>query len=55
MKVWTIGHGTRPGEELLEMLRSAGVGTLVDVRRIPRSRWNPQYNLRLYLCGELVA
>lgn len=46
MKVWTIGHGTRPGEELLEILRSAGVRTLVDVRRVPRSRWNPQYNLR---------
>jgi uncharacterized protein (DUF488 family) len=46
MKVWTIGHGTRPAEELLEMLRIAGVRTLVDVRRVPRSRWNPQYNLR---------
>jgi uncharacterized protein (DUF488 family) len=46
MKVWTIGHGTRPAEELLEMLRTAGVRTLVDVRRVPRSRWNPQYNVR---------
>ncbi len=26
------------------MLRGAGVQTLVDVRRVPRSRWNPQYN-----------
>jgi uncharacterized protein (DUF488 family) len=46
MRVWTIGHGTRPAEELLEMLQGAGVRTLVDVRRVPRSRWNPQYNLR---------
>jgi uncharacterized protein (DUF488 family) len=46
MRVWTIGHGTRPAEELLEMLQRAGVRTLVDVRRVPRSRWNPQYNLR---------
>lgn len=28
------------------MLQSAGVRTLLDVRRVPRSRWNPQYNLR---------
>ncbi len=28
------------------MLQRAGVRTLVDVRRVPRSRWNPQYNLR---------
>jgi uncharacterized protein (DUF488 family) len=44
MKVWTIGHGTRPADALIEMLAEAGVQTLVDVRRVPRSRWNPQYN-----------
>jgi uncharacterized protein (DUF488 family) len=44
MKVRTIGHGTRPAPALLEILREAGVRTLVDVRRVPRSRWNPQYN-----------
>lgn len=44
MKVRTIGHGTRPAAALLEILREAGVRTLVDVRRVPRSRWNPQYN-----------
>src|SRR5207245_7805758 len=41
--VWTIGHGTRPAEELVEMLAAAGVRTLVDVRRFPGSRRNPQY------------
>jgi uncharacterized protein (DUF488 family) len=45
MRVWTIGHGTRPSDALVEMLVEAGVQTLVDVRRVPRSRWNPQYNL----------
>jgi uncharacterized protein (DUF488 family) len=45
MTVWTIGHGTRPADALLEMLVGAGVQSLVDVRRLPRSRWNPQYNL----------
>lgn len=45
MKVWTIGHGKRPADAFVEMLVGAGVQTLVDVRRVPRSRWNPQYNL----------
>jgi uncharacterized protein (DUF488 family) len=44
MLVTTIGHGTRPAEELVEMLRTARVQTLVDVRRFPGSRRNPQYN-----------
>ena len=44
MVVWTIGHGTRSGDELLDCLRRAGVETLVDVRRYPGSRRNPQFN-----------
>jgi uncharacterized protein (DUF488 family) len=44
--VWTIGHGTRPAAELVSVLREAGVRTLVDVRRFPGSRHNPQYNRR---------
>ena len=44
MRVWTIGHGTRPLEELVESLRRAEVRTLVDVRRFPGSRRNPQFN-----------
>ena len=44
MLVTTIGHGTRPAEELVAMLRAARVQTLVDVRRFPGSRRNPQYN-----------
>ena len=43
MRVHTIGHGTRPLEELLECLRDARVETLVDVRRFPGSRRNPQF------------
>jgi len=42
--VHTIGHGTRPLEELLGLLTDAGVQTLVDVRRFPGSRRNPQFN-----------
>jgi uncharacterized protein (DUF488 family) len=42
--VWTIGHGTRTAEELVSVVREAGVSTLVDVRRFPGSRHNPQFN-----------
>jgi uncharacterized protein (DUF488 family) len=42
--VHTIGHGTRPLEELVATVTDAGVGTLVDVRRFPGSGRNPQFN-----------
>jgi uncharacterized protein (DUF488 family) len=42
--VYTVGHGTRPQTELVEMLAQAGIQTLVDVRRFPGSRRNPQFN-----------
>jgi uncharacterized protein (DUF488 family) len=41
---FTIGHSTRPVAELIGMLRHADIGMLVDVRTVPRSRTNPQYN-----------
>jgi uncharacterized protein (DUF488 family) len=44
MRVWTIGHGTKPARELVELLRRPEVATLVDVRRFPGSRRNPQFN-----------
>ena len=44
MPLFTIGHGTRPLAELLVCLREASVETLVDVRRFPGSRRNPQFN-----------
>jgi uncharacterized protein (DUF488 family) len=49
MRVHTIGHGTRTLDELLAMLADAEVRTLVDVRRFPGSRRNPQFN------GESLA
>lgn len=42
--VLTIGHGVRPLEELVETLTEVGAQTLVDVRRFPGSRRNPQFN-----------
>lgn len=44
MQVFTIGHGTRPADELVACLHEAGAQTLVDVRRFPGSRRNPQFN-----------
>jgi uncharacterized protein (DUF488 family) len=44
VRVLTIGHGTRPIEELLDCLLAAGAETVVDVRRYPGSRRNPQFN-----------
>jgi uncharacterized protein (DUF488 family) len=41
---YTIGHGRRPIEELVGCLRAAKIRTLVDVRRFPGSRRNPQFN-----------
>src|SRR5258708_5883696 len=42
--LWTIGHSTRPFEELLEALRSFEIKILVDVRSFPGSRRYPQFN-----------
>ena len=44
MLVRTIGHGMRPLDELVATLAEAGARTLVDVRRFPGSRRNPQFN-----------
>jgi uncharacterized protein (DUF488 family) len=43
--ILTIGHGTRALEELVSMLVQGGATRLVDVRRFPSSRRNPQFNL----------
>jgi uncharacterized protein (DUF488 family) len=44
MKLWTIGHSTRTMEEFVAMLTAHGVQLLIDVRTVPRSRHNPQFN-----------
>lgn len=40
----TIGHSTRPLEEFIRLLQAHGVTLVVDVRTVPRSRHNPQFN-----------
>lgn len=43
--VYTVGHATRRIEEFVAVLASACVTTVVDVRSLPRSRRNPDYDL----------
>ncbi len=40
----TIGHSNRPIGDFLDLLSAHRVATLVDVRKIPKSRHNPQFN-----------
>ena len=42
--VLTIGHSTRPLADFIDLLKAHQVARLVDVRTVPRSRHNPQYN-----------
>jgi uncharacterized protein (DUF488 family) len=46
---FTIGHSTRSIEEFVGLFQSAGVRFLVDVRTVPRSRRNPQFNREVLL------
>lgn len=50
----TIGHSTRNLETFIQILQAQGVKQLVDVRTVPRSRRNPQFN-RETLPGSLRA
>ena len=42
--IYTVGHSTRSLEEFVELLRAHDIEQLVDVRTVPRSRHNPQFN-----------
>ncbi|PWU02247.1 MAG: DNA repair protein [Candidatus Melainabacteria bacterium] len=43
-QIFTIGHSNRNLEEFVELLTVHGITRLIDVRTIPRSRHNPQFN-----------
>jgi uncharacterized protein (DUF488 family) len=44
LTIYTIGHSTRTIEQFIELLKAYGIEELVDVRTIPKSRHNPQYD-----------
>jgi uncharacterized protein (DUF488 family) len=44
LTTYTIGHSTRTLDEFVELLKAYSVTFVVDVRTVPRSRHNPQFN-----------
>jgi uncharacterized protein (DUF488 family) len=42
--VYVLGHSTTPIERFVKILRAHSITTLVDIRTVPRSRHNPQFN-----------
>lgn len=41
---FTVGHSNRGIGDFIDLLRAGGVEKIIDVRTVPRSRYNPQYN-----------
>ena len=52
--IFTIGHSTRSIPEFVDLLRRGPADWVIDVRTVPRSRHNPQYNEDV-LGSELAA
>jgi uncharacterized protein (DUF488 family) len=42
-KIYSVGHGTRPTQDFVDVLRAAGVQVLADIRSAPGSRRHPQF------------
>jgi uncharacterized protein (DUF488 family) len=42
--IYTIGHSNRPIEDFMKLLKAHQIETVIDIRSIPRSRHNPQFN-----------
>ena len=53
--VLTVGHSTRSIEEFIALLTAHAVSWLIDVRTVPRSRHNPQFNLDTFPSGLEAA
>jgi uncharacterized protein (DUF488 family) len=43
VRIYTVGHSTRSIDELIELLRAFEITVLADIRTVPRSRHNPQF------------
>ncbi len=53
--VYTIGHSTRKAQEFADILKTFAVERLADIRTVPRSRKNPQFDqdeLRRFLAAH---
>ncbi|MBV9303597.1 MAG: DUF488 domain-containing protein [Acidobacteriaceae bacterium] len=56
-KIYTIGHSTRAADEFLAILNAFGIELVADIRTVPRSRHNPQYeekSLRSFLAEHRI-
>lgn len=42
--IFTVGHSTLPIGDFVHLLQTYGIEYLVDIRTVPRSRHNPQFN-----------
>jgi uncharacterized protein (DUF488 family) len=42
--IYSIGHGAKPIQQLLDELAAANIEVVIDARSLPRSRFHPQYN-----------
>ena len=49
--VFTIGHSTRKFSEFVKILEAYGIEEVVDIRTIPKSRANPQFNEKRLAAG----
>ena len=57
-KVYTIGHSTHSIEYFLELLREYNISCVVDIRSVPASAYNPQFNkepLKAYLKKHKIS
>lgn len=52
--LWTVGHSTHTLDELVALIRAHGIRLIADVRKMPRSRRHPQFNIDT-LPGALAA
>lgn len=52
--IFTVGHSTLPADQFISLLNAYGIERVVDVRTVPRSRHNPQFNADA-LAGSLTG
>ncbi len=53
--IFTVGHSTLPGDAFVALLKAYGIERLVDIRTVPRSRHNPQFNADTLACSLAAA
>jgi len=46
VRLYTVGHGTRTGDEFVRLLKAHGITRLLDVRTAPGSRKHPQFGMQ---------